>query len=98
MADSMQDRPEPTPTARELHLFDVYAALGVEWGNDIFAEIARLKEVAVPARAHQEETTVRDMGDATEYGDRICEWCNQQVPRRHQCAAVPDAGAPQEKL
>jgi hypothetical protein len=36
--------------------------------------------------------TVRDMGEPTEYGDRICEWCNQQVPRRHRCFAGDAAG------
>lgn len=32
---------------------------------------------------------IEDMGEPTEYGDRICPRCNQQVPRMHRCLEGP---------
>lgn len=34
------------PTAKEQHLMDVYDALGVHWGEDVFAEITWLRRQA----------------------------------------------------
>lgn len=48
------------------------------------------KNPSLPAPQDRTEPTppVRDMGEPTEYGDRICEFCNQQVPARHRCVEV----------
>lgn len=40
---------------------------------------------------------VRDMGETTIYGDRICETCGQQVPRLHRCVSASPVCAAEKK-
>lgn len=55
----------PAETPKEAHLMDVYAALGVPWGDDPFAEIARLQarhaelEIERVARYEEEIASLR---------------------------------------
>lgn len=46
--------PLPRPeTPMEIHLRDVYDALGVQWGDDPFAAISKLREAPSPIPRHQ---------------------------------------------
>jgi hypothetical protein len=59
-------RARTAPTAREIHLINVYAALGIEWGGDPFAAI-----MAIRAEVDAEQDRYRALRDAViQWADR----------------------------
>ena len=44
LEQSRDSKPQNNPTAKEVHLYDVYDALGIKWGDDPFSAINKLKD------------------------------------------------------
>jgi len=70
------------------------------WGywHDTVREVLRgqPESLAAPPVGVSPQPPVRDMGEADEYGNRICDQCGQQVQRRHRCAMEPASLSPVE--